>query len=138
VPEEPWQKRNLYSVSVCFLVDDLVKSAEYYRDLFGFSFNRYWGEPPCFVMVQRGGVEFFFSNNGAKGNMRPNHVAFPDFTWDAYVRCHNVDALYQEFKAKGAQITREPEDTLYEMKEFEVKDCNGYILCFAQDVSAAP
>jgi len=23
------------------------------------------------------------------------------------------------------------------MKEFEVKDCNGYILCFAQDVSAA-
>jgi len=42
-----------------------------------------------------------------------------------------------EFKAKGAQIIREPEVTFYEMKEFEVKDCNGYILCFAQNVSAA-
>ena len=135
MPEEPGQKRNLSSVSVCFLVDYSVKSAEYYRDVLGFSFNRCWGEPPCFVMVQRGGVELFFSSNGAKGNMRPNHIAFPDFTWDAYVRCHNVD---QEFKAKGAQITREPEATFYEMKEFEVKDCNGYILCFAQDVSAAP
>ena len=131
------QKRDLYSVSVCFLVDDIVKSAEYYRDVLGFSFDRYWGEPPCFVMLQRGGVEFFFSGNGAKGNVRPNQVAFPDFSWDAYVRCHNVDALYQEFKAKGAQITREPEVAFYEMKEFEVKDCNGYTLCFAQNVSAA-
>jgi uncharacterized glyoxalase superfamily protein PhnB len=137
VPDEPGPKRNLYSVSVCLLVDDIIKSAEYYRDVLAFSFNRYWGEPPCFVMVQRGGVELFFSSNGAKGNMRPNHVAFPDFTWDAYIRCHNVDALYQEFNAKGAQITREPEVTFYEMKEFEVQDCNGYILCFAQDVSAA-
>ena len=101
MPDEPGQKRNLYSVSVCFLVDDLVKSAKYYRDVLGFSFNRYLGEPPCFVMVQRGSVELFFSSNGAKGNMRPNHVAFPEFTWDAYVRCHNVNALYQSSKQKA-------------------------------------
>lgn len=88
-------------------------------------------------MLQRGGVEFFFSSNGPNGNMRPNRVASPEFTWDAYVRCHDVDALYQQFKAKGAQITREPEVTFYQMKEFEVQDCNGYILCFAQDVSKA-
>jgi uncharacterized glyoxalase superfamily protein PhnB len=137
VGHETEQKRNFYSVSVCFLVDDIVATAEYYRDVFGFFFHRYWGEPPCFVMLQRGGVEFFFSSNGPKGIVRPNHVASPEFTWDAYVRCHDVDVLYQEFKAKGAQITREPEVAFYEMKEFEVKDCNGYILCFAQDVSPA-
>jgi uncharacterized glyoxalase superfamily protein PhnB len=137
VGNETAQKLNLFSVAVCFLVDDIVKSAEYYRDVFGFSFERYWGEPPCFVMLQRGGVEFFFSSNGPKGSARANHVAFPDFAWDAYVRCHDVDALYREFKTKGAQITREREVTFYQMKEFEVKDCNGYILCFAQDVSPA-
>jgi uncharacterized glyoxalase superfamily protein PhnB len=32
------------------------------------------------------------------------------------------DSLYREFKAKGAEITREPEVTFYEMKEFELKD----------------
>jgi uncharacterized glyoxalase superfamily protein PhnB len=128
-------ERNLNYVCVCFIVDDVVKSAEFYRDVLGFSFERYWGEPPCFVMIGRDGVQFFLSSNGPKGHVRPNRMAHPDFTWDAYVNCRNGDALYQEFKAKGATITREPEVAFYEMKEFEVQDCNGYIICFGQDTS---
>lgn len=133
--DERTPRRNLNSVCVCFIVDDVVRAAEYYRDVLGFSFQRYWGEPPCFVMLARDGVEFFLSGDGTKGQVRPNHAAHPDFTWDAYVRCRDVDALYQEFKGKGAEIVREPEVAFYQMKEFEVKDCNGYIVCFAQDVS---
>ena len=128
--------RNLNYVCVCFIVDDVVKSAEYYRDVLGFSFERYWGEPPCFVMMERDGVEFFLSSNGPKGQIRPNRFAHPDFTWDAYINCKDSDALYREFKAKGAEITREPEVTFYEMKEFEVQDCNSYRICFGQDTSA--
>ena len=60
-------ERKLNYVCVCFVVDDVVKSAEYYRDVLGFSFNRYWGDPPCFVMVERDGVEFFLSGKGTKG-----------------------------------------------------------------------
>ena len=52
-------ERKLNSVCVCFVVDDVVKSAEYYRDVLGFSFKRYWGEPPCFVMLERDGVQLF-------------------------------------------------------------------------------
>jgi len=118
-------------------VEDAVKSAEYYRDVLGFSFNRYWGEPPCFVTLGRDGVEFFLSGNGTKGLVRPNRMAHPDFTWDAYLKCRDGDALYREFKAKGAQITRGPEVKFYEMKEFELRDCNGYIICFGQDTSGA-
>jgi uncharacterized glyoxalase superfamily protein PhnB len=127
--------RNLRRINACFIVDDVVKSAEYYRDVLGFSFHRYWGKPPCFVIVQRDGVELFFSANGPKGQMRPNRVASPEFTWDAYVNCQNVGTLYEEFKAKGAQITREPQVTFYQMKEFELTDCNGYTLCFGQNVT---
>jgi len=136
VSNETNRERNLSTVCVCLIVDDIVKCAEYYRDILGFSFQRIWGEPPCFVMLHRDGVEFFFSSDGRKGLARPNHVANPDFTWDAYVRCRDVAALLQEFRSKGAEIAREPQVMPYEMKEFEVKDCNGYILCFAQDVSA--
>ena len=127
--------RNLNCACVCFIVDDVVKSAEYYRDVLGFSFHRYWGEPPCFVIVARDGVEFFLSSSGAKGLARPNHVAHPDFAWDAYVRCRDVDALYRECQAAGAEIVRKAEVAFYEMKEFELKDLNGYILCFAEDTS---
>jgi uncharacterized glyoxalase superfamily protein PhnB len=128
--------RNLNCICVCFIVNDVVKSAEYYRDVLGFSFERYWGEPPCFVMMGRDGVEFFLSIKGPEGQILPNRSAQPNFTWDAYIRCKDGDALYEEFKGKGAEITREPEVTFYEMKEFEVQDCNGYRICFAQDTSA--
>jgi predicted enzyme related to lactoylglutathione lyase len=129
------QQAKLNYVCVCFIVDDIVTTAEYYRDVLGFAFERYWGEPPCFVMLQRDGVQFFLSSDGSKGLMRPNRVARPDFTWDAYVNCQNGGALYEEFKRKGAEITREPEVTFYEMQEFEVRDCNGYTICFGTDKS---
>ena len=67
-------EHKLNYVCVCFVVDDVVKSAEYYRDVLGFSFNRYWGEPPCFVMLERDGVQFFLSGNGTKGHVRPNRM----------------------------------------------------------------
>jgi len=128
--------RNLIYLCACFIVDDVVKSAEY--ETFSASPDRYWGQPPCFVILQREGVEILLSGNGPNGLTRPNHVASPDFTWDAYIRCHDADALYAEFKSKDAQITRDPEVAFYEMKEFELQDCNGYILCFAHNTSLKP
>ena len=35
------------------LVDDVVKSGEYYRDVLGFNLGRYFGDPPGFVIMQR-------------------------------------------------------------------------------------
>lgn len=118
-----------------FLVDDIVKSAEWYRDVLGFKFNRYWGEPPCFVMLARGPVEVFLSGPEEPGQkiMRPNRSH--THAWDAYLRVDNVEALYQEYKGKGVKIVRGPESTSYQMREFEVEDINGYALCFGQDVS---
>jgi len=118
-----------------FLVDDIVKSAEYYRDVLGFQFERYWGEPPCFCMVRRGETEIFLSGPEQPGGkqMRPNRSHTE--AWDAYFRVSDARALCAEFRSKGANIVREPCDTFYEMREFEVEDCNGYALCFGQDIS---
>lgn len=57
----------LHAIHPVFLVDDIVKSAEYYRDVLGFTFNRYWGEPPCFCMVARGAIEIFLSGPETPG-----------------------------------------------------------------------
>ena len=37
------------------LVRDVVAAATYFRDQLGFSFDRFWGEPPDFCMVARDG-----------------------------------------------------------------------------------
>lgn len=118
-----------------FLVDDIVKSAEWYRDVLGFTFKRYWGEPPCFVMLARGDIEIFLKGPEIPGRkiMRPNRTHTD--AWDAYIRVSDALALLEEFRAKGAKIVRGPEDAIYDMREFEVEDINGYALCFAQDIS---
>jgi len=128
---QPQQK--LKGISPSFLVDDVVKSAEFYRDVLGFTFNRYWGEPPCFVIVVRDHAEISLGNPGAPGLMRPNRKAHPDAAWDAYIWVEDVEALHRELTAKGAKTLRGPESTFYNTREIEVEDCNGYVLCFGQD-----
>ena len=125
---------NIFVTTPVFLVDDIVKSAEWYRDVLGFQFDRYWGEPPCFVMLGRDNIEIFLSGpeNPGEKIMRPNRKV--THAWDAYIRVRDVRPLYDEFKAKGVRIVRGPEDTFYFMREVEIEDVNGYALCFGQDI----
>ena len=39
-----------------FLVADVVRAAEYYRDKLGFEIGPYFQRPPVFVIVQRDGI----------------------------------------------------------------------------------
>ena len=129
------QTGNLKAISPCFLVDDVVKTAEYYRDVLGFRFDRFWGEPPCFVILLRDSIEISLSNPGGSQLTRPNRKAHPDAPWDVYVWVVDVSIVHKELQANGAKITRGPEETFYGAREIEIEDCNGYVLCFGQDIS---
>jgi len=50
-----------------------------------------------------------------------------------YIEVEDIEALYQELKPK-VEIVRELKNAWYGMKEFYIKDCNGYILAFAERV----
>ena len=117
-----------------FLVADVVKSAEYYRDVLGFSFERYWGEPPCFCMPHRDGLIIMLSQTGDGSIIRPNGKARGDESWDAYVWVKDADALYAEVKPRGAIITYEPRfQEEYGNREFGVRDLDGYQLAFGSN-----
>jgi len=51
-----------------------------------------------------------------------------------YCDVYNVVELYDSYKQKGVEIVKELSQTWYGMKEFYIKDCNGYILGFAEQV----
>ena len=58
------------------------------------------------------------------------------FTGSIYLNVDDVESLWQ--KLKDAPFILYPLETFeYEMKEFAIKDINGYILQFGQDVSGA-
>jgi predicted enzyme related to lactoylglutathione lyase len=123
-----------WSIAPYFIVDDVVATADFYRDKLGFRYERLWGEPPRFTMVHRGGVTIMLGQQETAGWMRPNSVIDPDEgVWDAYVWVENADALWAEFRRKGVPIARDICNQPYGCRDFDVLDCNGYRLCFGHN-----
>jgi predicted lactoylglutathione lyase len=119
-------RRPRWSVAPCFIVDDVVATANFYREKLGFRYERFWGDPPCFCMVLRSGITIMLSQLPKKGAIRPNRLADPDGeAWDACVCVDDADALYREFTEKGVKIARDICDQPYGNRDFDVEDCNG-------------
>jgi predicted enzyme related to lactoylglutathione lyase len=126
-----------WSIAPYFLVDDVVMTANFYRDKLGFQFDRFWGDPPAFCMVWRRGVVIMLSQHEPKGVMRPNSRAMPGGdAWDAYVWVDDADALFAEFSAKGVTIARALCDQPYGCRDFDIEDVNGYRICFGHDLES--
>jgi predicted enzyme related to lactoylglutathione lyase len=116
-------------------VDDVVATANYYRDKLGFRYERFWGSPPRFCMVHRRGVVIMLSQLARTGVMRPNRSTDAEGeAWDAYIWTDDADALEAEFKSKYVKITRDICNQPYGCRDFDVEDCNGYRLCFGHDL----
>ena len=128
-------RRPRWSIAPYFIVEDVVATANYYRDKLGFKYERFWNEPPSFSMVFRNGLVIMLAQLEKAGVMRPNRLVDPEGeAWDAYVWVENADELYAEFKFRNVKITRDICDQFYGCRDFDIEDCNGYRLCFGQDL----
>jgi len=123
----------IMGVSPFFLVADVTKAAEFYRDKLGFKIIGYFfEEPPVFAMVGRDDRVVMLSlMETSRGGSNRGHKSD---ALDAYFGVDDVDALYAEFQQTGADIIMPPQLRIYGMKELEVRDLDGYVLCFGQDV----
>lgn len=113
------------------LVRDVVKAANYYRDALGFSYERFWNEPPDFVILQRDKM-FLMLNQAPKKHAIVPHWQVNPQMWNVYFWVSDVDALYAEFKKRGAKIDYEVHDKPYDVREFGVQDLDGYDIAFGQ------
>jgi predicted enzyme related to lactoylglutathione lyase len=125
-----------WRIAPYFVVDDVVSTANYYRDKLGFKYDRFWNEPPSFCMVYRSGVVIMLAQLERPGGMRPNRLVDPEGeSWDAYLWIDDADALLAEYKAKGVKIVRDICNQPYGCRDFDVEDCNGFRLCFGHNIS---
>ena len=134
MPDAPPIEKQLLGIAPYFLVRNVVKSAEYYRDALGFSYPRFWGVPAAFCMPHRDGLIIMLSQTMDASIIRPNAKARLDESWDAYVWVKDADALYAEVKPRGAIIAYEPAlQEEYGNREFGVRDLDGYLLAFGSE-----
>src|SRR5215467_11888819 len=107
-------------IAPIFLVQDVVRAAEYYRDKMGFEIGPYFLDPPVFVIIQRDGVAIQLTRmDRGRGGSNRN---WKDEAYDAYIWVKDLDGLHREFTAKKAQICAAPALKEYGMKEMDVRD----------------
>jgi catechol 2,3-dioxygenase-like lactoylglutathione lyase family enzyme len=120
----------LSSFAFVLAVQDLDRSAAYYRDVLGFRIQ--WEEAPDWRLAQRDGVRLML---GHCPNEKPATEIFPH-DWFGYLETDDIAALRSEFVERGAQCS-EPRDQPYGMREMIVTTIDGHRIVFGQEIGAA-
>ena len=123
----------IIAVSPVLLVRDVVASANYFRDKLGFSYERLWGEPPNFCMVNRDGHTVMLSQAPSKADLLP-HWRVVEQMWNAYFWVEDVEALYTEYQQSGAKIDYKLGLKPYGVKEFGIQDLDDHDIAFGEIV----
>ena len=124
-------KRNLTSISPFFIVKDLQASISYYIERFGFQLDFEGPEGDVYYgQVSREGVAIFLKTILPDVLPCPNHTRHGWARWDAYIYTLDPDALFDEFRQRGASFVKELSFIDDGLWGFEVSDADGYVLAF--------
>ena len=118
-----------------FPVADVAAIGAYYERVLGFQREYAAGDPPEFAVYSRDGAPLMFRRVREPGLIRPNEQQ--GGAWDVFFWIIDADVLYRELTSAGAAVVYEPTVQPYGMKEFAVRDPNGYVLGFGQQISGA-
>ena len=127
--------RQMRGHAPCLMVSDVVRAHDYYAERLGFRSPRMWGDPPTFCITQRDGLELMLAQVDEGRAVHPNSEN--DGRIDVYFWVEDADALHSEFTNSGADVVCEPEDQVYGMREFTVRDPDGHVLAFGHDTTGA-
>ena len=101
-------------------VANLETSVAYYIAQLGFEVQ-WQGDPMASVRRDRTSVMLCEGDQGNAG------------TW-LWIAVNDVDALYAEFKARGARLRHEPANYPWGSRECQVTDLDGHVLRFGADL----
>jgi uncharacterized glyoxalase superfamily protein PhnB len=114
-----------------FPVPDVSSSGAHYQKVLGFKIEYSAGEPPEFALCSRGASAIMLRRVADPKLICPNERQ--GGTWDVFCWVDDVEALHAELTLKGADLVYAPVVQPYGMKEFAVRDPNGYVLGFGQE-----
>lgn len=126
----------LISATTFLIVDDLAATLDFYQSKLGFhvpykgggdgEVDDYW------AFVGRDQIMLMFKAIAPDVHPHPNSARHPWARWDVYIYTDDPDALYTEFVAKDVSIFSALANTSDGLRAFEIKDNNGYVLCFGR------
>jgi len=104
-----------------FAVADLAAAVRFYTTKLGFMQAFLWGDPPTMAGVNLGREQIFLQ----QGAPSPKGLS-------VYFVVGDADNLHAFHRANGVDIVGEPGDRPYGLRDYSVKDLDGYVLTFGQ------
>lgn len=128
--------RNLLTLRPMLAVMDLRRTMEFYCEKLGFRCRGTFGDPPVWCDLERDGVSLMFNAPPAEDVRRDVPPRSRDYSI-LYFNVGDVAALRTEFASRGVAVS-DLRVTVYQMKEFEVRDPEGIRLWFGQPTDEPP
>ncbi|MCI0334954.1 MAG: VOC family protein [Planctomycetes bacterium] len=112
----------------CLFVADMRETLDFYIDVLGFTQTGYYPieSEPIRTEVRRDDVAIILFSEG-----KHIDVQAPVFSGVLYIFPESVDRLAEELNGK-VEFAWGPEDTESGIREFAIRDPNGYTLVFAE------
>jgi len=128
-----------------FEVSDIVETVRFYQSVLGFSLvaavpetqdgtdmELVEGKPYVFAIMKRDNLELMFQRSDSfKHDVEIASNEKIEASVSFYIETEEITSLYDSVKGKVSEITG-LKTTWYGVKEFYMKDLNGYILGFAE------
>lgn len=121
------------------MVESVDETITFYKDVLGFEVVTTVPDaaPFDFAILKRGDVEVMFQSRASITKDIPGFEGLQvGGAFDLYIDLTGIQDLYEAIKDK-VTIIKDIHTSFYGTREFYIKDCNGYMLGFAEDVSNA-
>jgi catechol 2,3-dioxygenase-like lactoylglutathione lyase family enzyme len=127
-------RNELHGIQPVHRVRDVGASVAYYRDVLGFEVDFVHGDPPAHARVASGDrtsgtavrIRFEQLSPGAVGNAGDGYC---------YIHVgHDLDGLHEAYRSRGVTILQEPRNHSWGLRDFYIRDCDGYVFCFAGEM----
>ena len=120
------------SLSCIFPCPDIIKTANFYKDMLGFTYVQYLDVAEPHICLYRDNIEIILLKSNKK--VIPNRILY-GYGYDAYVYTDKQDRFLEEFKNKGVKIIKDLSIKDYNNKEFVIEDFDGRHIAFGLKIT---
>ena len=114
--------------------DDMDATIAFYRDVLDFEVTgKLPEENPTWCFLRRDDAAIMFTSPEEHDHDHEHHESSEENRlWTMYVYSDDVETLWEEFRDEPNVAY--PFDTHYGMREFGIRDSDGYMLSFGKDI----
>jgi uncharacterized glyoxalase superfamily protein PhnB len=107
---------------------DVAGTVRYFEEKLGFEKQWAWGEPPVYAGMKAGNAIVYIGEDlDLAGAIREKNLKPDLFLWTT-----DIEAAYAQHRAQGAEIVEELAEKPWGVRQYTVREPNGYLLKIAE------